>query len=194
MLKHIILLTLLSLVSLHAGVTLTLTTDLGAAGGDLVVTPGQLTGWGFSFLNAVDFASLTSAAYVHTGGTVTGSNLADFIGPQGIVIGASPEPSLVTQAFNAGTFRGTGTFQVSPAAVAGDVSSGYVQVTYDLFSVSPNNPLFDPTTDGISFGNFAVAPASLTVIAGGPAAVPEPATGLLAGLALLGLGVLGKRR
>ena len=189
MLKQILLLVFLSLGSLQAGVTsLSLTTDLGAPGGDLTALPGQITGWGFTFLNLTDYALLTSATYIHTGGTVAGADLADFIGPQGIVVGPAPESTSFTQGFLLALLQGTHSFQVSPGAAPGTSSSGYVQVTYDLFAVSPNDPLFDPTTDQLSVGNFVVAPASITITAP-PPGVPEPgsfslvATALLAGCA-----------
>jgi len=54
--------------------------------------------------------------------------------------------------------------------------SGIIELSYDLFSVSPNNPNFS-FDDVIANGLFLTAPASVTV--GSAAAVAEPGTLLL---------------
>jgi hypothetical protein len=83
---------------------------------------------------------------------------------------------------------GVGSFAISPAAMPGDMAIGEIQLTYDLFSRSPNDPNFNPATDTISVGNLLSQPASVTVV------IPEPASWLLTGAAGAVLAFWRKRR
>jgi len=70
-------------------------------------------------------------------------------------------------------------------------------VTYDLYSVDPNSPSFDPTVDTVSTGNYLYATASVTVGSSSTGNVPEPGTMTLlaAGIAVLLLAAtMGPRR
>ncbi len=159
------------------------------AGGAVTGAPGQTVGWGFTLDNTTDYLVVTSADFVTVApvGTFT-----DFISPAFLVIGPSPELSSVTQFFSASAFTGVGSYAIDATATVGGLSLGKIQLTYDLYSVSPNDPAFDPTTSGvlISSGNLLEADASVEVVAG-TSAVPEPGSLVLLGtmLALFGIRV-----
>ena len=163
--------------------------------GTLAGTPGATVGWGFTFTNTSDFALITSTQFcVGSSGIGTPCALSplgtytDFTGFNFVVAGPAPESTSVTQSFDAGALTGTGSFAISPAILGGG-SSGQIVFTYDLFSVSPNDPSFDPDFDTISVDNQVAAPASLSV-----QTVPEPAAFLLAAPALALLALLRRRR
>jgi len=142
---------------------------------------GDTVGWGFTISNDTNFLLITSADFTPatTSGTFT-----DFIGQFNfIVVGPSPESTSVSQAFDPIALTGVGSFLISPSAAPGSVITGLLTLTYDLFSVSPNDPNFDPDTDTISNGNVLTSAAEVDVK--GVSAVPEPASFGLVGLALL---------
>ena len=88
-----------------------------------------------------------------------------------IVAGPAPESPIVSQVFNQALQTGVGSFAIAPAAPFGTFS-GQILLTYDLYSRSPNDPLFDPGVDLITTGNTLTANAAVS-------AIPEPATILL---------------
>jgi len=169
----------------QAGPVLALDPLNGAISG----TPGTTVGWGFTLTNlGTDFAVLTGSDFCvgvpsspcsNTLGTYT-----DFIALQFIVVGPSPESTSVTQAFNNNLQTGTGSFLIKPGATGSVL--GDVVLTYDLYSVSPNDPSFLPT-DIVSLGNLLTAPASVT-------AVPEPGSLLLLASGLAGCFLTKKKR
>jgi hypothetical protein len=134
-------------------------------------------GWGFTLTNGTDFVVVAAARYI----TVTPvGTFTDFISPQFVVVGPGSEAiNPWTESFNNGGSLGIGSYAIDPGAALGALSTGQIQITYDLYSVSPNDPNFDPTKDTISTGNILDAPASVLV------AVPEPASLALAGTGLL---------
>ncbi|HUO73665.1 MAG TPA: PEP-CTERM sorting domain-containing protein, partial [Solirubrobacteraceae bacterium] len=87
------------------------------------------------------------------------------------------------QVFDASLSTGIGSFAIDPSASG--TASGIIVLTYDLFSVSPNDPTFSPD-DEISGGNFLTANASVTV-------VPEPSSLVLLGAGLVAAGLHRKR-
>src|SRR5947207_643897 len=149
----------------HAGPVLTLSPATGAVNGP----PAAVVGWGFMLSNPDPNYVLVTEAQFCT--IVAGfcdqfppSSLGvftDFIGPNFIVVGPSPEPGSVTQTFGAAQRFGIGSFAISPSAAPSSFS-GKILLTYDLYSRSPNDPTFNPDTDAISFGNTLTANASVT--------------------------------
>ena len=105
------------------------------------------------------------------------------------MIGPSPENTSISQSFDSGLMTGIGSFAIDPTA-SGAVS-GLIVLTYDLYSVSPNDPIFDPN-DEISGGNFATAQASMTVTS--TPSAPEPGSMALLGTGLLAVLLTRKRR
>ena len=176
--------------SLPAGAGTVLTLD--PVGGALAGNPGDTVGWGFTFYNDTNFAVVTSSDYVTrtSVGTYT-----DLISAEFQVIGPSPESASWTQAYDPRGGTGMGSYLIDALATPGGTSTGVIQITYDLYGVSPNDALFDPGADLLSSGNTISADASIDVTQPeqNPSSVPEPGLGLCAGLAGLGL-CAAKRR
>ena len=158
--------------------------DLIPANGTIGGGPGDVVGWGFTLTNTTDFLVVTSADFVSS---VALGTFTDFIGPNFIVVGPAPENPVVSQFFNALAMTGIGSFAISPSAALGSTVSGEIQLTYDLFSRSPNDPTFNPATDTLSVGNLLSGTASAQV-------VPEPASWLMMGTACAVLALLWGRR
>uniref|UniRef100_Q01YA9 PEP-CTERM protein-sorting domain-containing protein n=1 Tax=Solibacter usitatus (strain Ellin6076) TaxID=234267 RepID=Q01YA9_SOLUE len=153
--------------------------NLDPISGNLSGLPGSTVGWGFTITNTMDFLVVTGASFVPVPLSSFGT-FTDFIstGPL-IVVGPAPESATITQAFNAITLTGIGAFHIVPTA-AGSVS-GTIVINYALFSVSPNDPSFNPDIDLLVPDGALRATASVTAAT----AAPEPATLGLVAFALL---------
>lgn len=161
--------------------TLTPTLTLDPINGEISGDPGDTTGWGFTITNDSDYLVVTSSEFDTTSdiGTYT-----DFISSDNfIVVGPNPESTSVSQTFDPVNLTGVGSFTINPTANPGDSATGQIVLTYDLFSVDPNDPSFDPDADLISTDNILSADAS--VVVAGTSAVPEPR-----GIAFIGLVLL----
>ena len=88
---------------------------------------------------------------------------------------------MVAQSFDLLLQTGIGAYLIDPGTPVGALSTGVVRLTYDLYSVSPNDPSFDPAKDLVSSGNFLDANASVQVQPQA-AGTPEPSTCLLLGV------------
>jgi hypothetical protein len=163
---------LIAAAPLHAAPVL----SLNPLNGELTGNPGQVVGWGFTISNNTDFLLITSADYLTTTGIGVFS---DFVSVQFFVVGPAPEESIWTEDFNLGATTGIGSYTISPTAPVGALSTGTIELTYDLYSLSPNDPNFDPSKDTLSTGTVLSAPASVA------ASTPEPGTISLVGLGLL---------
>jgi hypothetical protein len=169
----------------HADTAPTLTLD--PANGAVAGPAGSAVGWGFTLTaGSSDFSVITGSDFCvgvvtspcsNTFGTYT-----DFAGAQYLVVGSGLGESPITEAFDDAMMTGMGSFAVNPGSTG--TLSGFIAVTYDLFSVDPNSPNFDPTVDTVSTGNYLETDASVTV---GSSTTPVPEPGffgsLLAGLA-----------
>jgi hypothetical protein len=159
----VVLIGLFTAAAAHAVPTL----QLDPVGGAISGAPGATIGWGFTITNSTDFIVVTSATFTGSPpGTFT-----DFISAFNfIVVGPSPENSSVSQTFDATTMAGIGSFAISAGAMSG-TTSGQIELTYDLFSRSPNDPSFDPDTDTLATDQVLSAAASVTVV--GPTDTPR---------------------
>ena len=179
----------------HAAPVLT----LSPATGSISAIRGSVIGWGFTLSNPdTNFLVVTSAAFCKTtvvaGFTVCDQFpdpalgfFTDYIAQSNfIVVGPAPESPIVTQAFNQILLTGIGSFAIAPAAPYGTFS-GQILLTYDLYSRSPNDPLFDAAADFIPPG-----PSGNTLTGNAAVSnVPEPGTILLA---VAGVAAFARRR
>jgi hypothetical protein len=153
---------------------------------------GSTVGWGFTLTNlGSDFAVITGSDFCVGPITSPCSNplgtYTDFVGQQFFVLGPSPESSSLSQSFDLMALTGVGSFFINPLAQPGDKAIGQIVLSYDLFSLSPNDPNFDPIADTLSNGNFLMAPASVTLTKS-TVSTPEPGS-----LFLLATGLAGCR-
>jgi len=145
--------------------------------------PGSTAGWGFTLTNTLNYVVITESEFdiTQNGGDGT---YGDFIGPNFVVVGPSNgfgDGPAASQNFNALNMSGVGSFAISPSATIGDFVLGNIVLTFDVYSVSPNDPSFDPTLDTLA--------KSLQLSAGAQVDVtPEPGSLLLL-LTATGLGL-----
>ena len=149
--------------------------------------PSMTLGWGFTISSDTNYLMVFDVSFGSTAGWGGFTGYTTDLGSFVVAPGES-----VTHAFNKGLQTGVVIYYIHPDAVAGSVTSGTIDVTYGLFSVNPNDPLFNPDTDTVSLGNVFNNLASVTVM--DASAVPEPSTFLLFGAGLGGLLLLRRRK
>ncbi|HME00132.1 MAG TPA: hypothetical protein VKM93_22725 [Terriglobia bacterium] len=143
--------------------------------------PGSTPGWGFTLTNTLNYVVIDASEFGITQNSGDGSYM-DIIGPNFIVVGTGVYAGTpITQAFDASVPSGVGSFAILPSATIGDVVLGNITLTYDVYSVSPNDPSFDPFADSLAKGLQISAGAQVDV-------TPEPGTLLLV-LTATGLGL-----
>jgi hypothetical protein len=174
------------------------TLTLDPASGAVTGPAGSTVGWGFTLTaGSSDFAVITGSDFCVGVVTSPCSNsfgtYTDFAGAQFLVVGSGPGESPITETFDDTMMTGMGSFAINPGSTG--TLSGFIAVTYDLFSVDPNSANFDPTVDTVSTGNYLDADASVTV-GNSTSSMPEPGSFalLLAGLAAVVLAGVRPRR
>jgi len=170
--------------SIYDNLTFTLSNN-GVISGD----PGTTTGWGFTLTNTMNYVVIDASEFDITQNAGDGS-YTDIIGPNFLIVGTGVYAATpITQAFNGSVPTGVGSFAILPSAMSGDVVLGTITLTYDVYSVSPNDPSFNPFVDTLATGLQISAGAQVDV-------VPEPGSLLLwltaAGLGLVLLPRLGR--
>ncbi len=154
--------------------------------GNVTGAPGDTVGWGFSIANDTAFYLVVSSV-TPSGFSFIPGVFSDYIASVNFVV-IAPNTTSPVEPFNASLSQGFGQYAIDLGATPPDSDSGTFTVSYDLFVMDPNDPLFDP--DQGTFGQeFDPITASVTVV--DDVDVPEPSTVLLfgAGLAML----LGRR-
>src|SRR5579884_1151807 len=113
--------------SAYAGPVLT----LDPFGGGLTGNPGQTVGWGFEIDNSNGYLVVTGSNFITS---VPIGTYTDFISQYNfIVVGPSPESPSVSQAFDNVGQTGVGSYAIDASAAANALSSGEIQITYDLY-------------------------------------------------------------
>lgn len=159
------------------------TISLVPVSGEVSGGPGTVVGWGYDITNSdpnnwvlLDDSNVSGNLLAGTFGTYV-----DYIASNFIVI--DPNSSTGTVDFAQGS-AGLGEFDIDQF-VPDMTISGDINVDYTVFSTDPNSPDFDPDSE-VSTGTLT-APADVEV-------VPEPASILLVGAALLPLAFAASRR
>ena len=161
-----------------------LSLTLTPAGGAVSGAPGQAVGWGFTLTDTgPDYIVLADSYFV--GSPVYGT-YSDYIANQFYVAGPAPESSVIVSPWDQSTQSGTGEFDLYSTDPVYSSFSGLINVDYDLFSVDPNDPNFDPGADFVGSGTFSEN-ASVNV-------TPEPATWVLMFLPIAALVFFSSRR
>jgi len=130
--------------------------------------PGTTQGWGFTLTNTTNYVVIDASEFDITQNGGDGTYL-DFVGPNFIVVGptdnsASPVTGpTVSQNFDPVNVLGAGSFAISPTATIGDVVLGTITLTFDVYSVSPNDPSFNPFADWLASGFQISVPAEVLV-------------------------------
>ena len=187
MFKRIFLLTVLLGLLTQATAQAAISLQLDPPGGAISGLPGATVGWGFSLSNTENYLVVTSADFesATAGGTFT-----DFISSPDNFFVIGPElagSNVWAQTYDEARQTGLGSFTIDSTVAPGSVAYGNIVLTYDLFSLSPLNSLFNPDTDTLSNGNILTANASVAAV------VPLPAAVWLFGSALLGILGISKR-
>jgi hypothetical protein len=156
---------ILLLATASAGLaTADITFSLDPPSGAISGSPGQTVGWGFTVANSLsDYAVITGAVFSPDPTT----QFTDFISPQYIVVG--PGTPTVTETFDLASQQGVGSYLIPSITPAGSFLPGSIELTYDLYTVNPNDPGFDPVADLEASGKTVDADASINVVA-----TPEP--------------------
>lgn len=166
--KRIFLTLMCAAAAAHAG---TLSLSNAALGGQ----PGATVGWGFTITSPQQWILITFADFVPDGGQNPVGVFTPFITQlpnSNTVIGpddGNGEMNPWTQAFALNLQTGIGSYQINDFQSIGDQVTGQIVLDYDAYSVSPNDPLFDPDVDIIALGQQMSAATSVTV-------TPEPGT------------------
>ncbi|MEQ1885707.1 MAG: PEP-CTERM sorting domain-containing protein [Bryobacteraceae bacterium] len=172
------------MLGVAANATTSFSVDANVAG-----LPGATVGWGFNLSNDTGFLVVTGTGMCTDSSSVAaclGSPVAeytDFLATNTFsVVGPSPESPTLNQSYVQGV-SGLGSFLIPDWAAPSYSWSPILFLTYDLYSVSPNDLAFNPDTDILSLGQTLLATSNISVTS-----VPEPTTWGCVAAGLLALG------
>ncbi|MEQ1946476.1 MAG: PEP-CTERM sorting domain-containing protein [Bryobacteraceae bacterium] len=172
------------LLGVAANATTSFTVDANVSG-----TPGSTVGWGFNLSNDTGFLVVTGTGMCTDSSSVAaclGSPVAeytDFLATNTFsVVGPSPESPTLNQSYVQGV-SGLGSFLIPDWATPSYSWSPTLYLTYDVYSVSPNDLAFNPDTDILSLGQTLLSTSNISVTS-----VPEPTTLSSVALAFVALG------
>jgi hypothetical protein len=144
---------------------------------DQIGNPGDTIFWGYNITSSSDWILITSANFENAPGQFSIGIFTPIIPNNFIVVG--PDNNPLTDPV------GIGSYAINSFQLPGDSVTGQIVLTYDQFSINPNDAAFNPVTDTIATGLLLRADASVTIPGGSE--VPEPRLGLLVAAALCGL-------
>lgn len=142
--------------------------------GALYGQPGQALGWGLTIQNdSPGWLVIANLGFTYEMSQGIGI-FTDFLTPKF----QFPAPAVApgdtwSQMFDASHSKGLGSYEILDFAVPGDRASGYLDVIYDIHSIDPNAPDWDPFNDTVQ-SSQARLPASVTYETA--STVPEPGT------------------
>ncbi len=197
--RNLLLLTAAFLIANGATAT-TLTLDsntLYGMPGDLVGFGGTITATPDAYDTSAPWIVIGGADFVLDTGTYPVGVFTPIITNNYVAIGpdtGNGEVNPYTQHFVASLGTGIGSYEINSFQSVGDEATGTLVISYSEFSVSPNDPSFDPITDALANGAILTISAPVTVIVGtSPNSSDAPeASSFLLGVVGLGL-VLASR-
>ncbi len=186
---------LATVVTSHASLALTLYPSSGTISG----APGETTGWGFTISNssATDWIWLTNSVFVSAKNIIQSTDL-PYAGADplwGIYTDLSGNlPPIAPSTSNlyvpyVPAQSGGGAVAMDPATPYGDLASGLITFTWDVYSAKPVDEFGIPL--GLTPADFGSVDVNASVTSTVPSTVPEPSTYLLLTMAL---GVVGYAR
>ena len=153
-----------------------------APGGNLTASPGQTVGWGFNITSTSNFLVPTAVNFIPfpSSGVFT-----DLLGPRAsFTVGPGPNESPnIIENFSPMLLTGLASFAVNANAAINTLINGTIFIDYDLYNRSPNDPNFNPGTDGVAFGQTVQLDASVLIANSVTSATPEPSTMGMFGIA-----------
>jgi hypothetical protein len=154
-------------------------------GGIVGSGPGATVGWGFSLTNLSNFLLVTGSSFTPSSPLGT---YEDYVssGLNLVIVGPAPESSTVTQMFDPTKRTGVGAFHIIASAPV-TMIPGTLTIDYSLFSLSPNDPNFNPDTDALVADATLSQPVTVAV-------VPEPGSWFLLSAAAVPAALLRRRR
>jgi len=170
-------LSLLLLATLAAPLPAAVVLTLNPANGQISGTAGSTIGWSFTLTSDTHY--LLSNGIDFLPGPSIGT-FEDLLSARPTFTSGPLENPVVSEVFDLVAETGLAKFTIDAGTPEGTIASGNLYFNYSLFTVSPNDPLFDPGAHFFDVG-LLVLPVQVAVVAA--PAVPEPTTWSMAALA-----------
>lgn len=159
--------------------------ELDPVNGQISGPEGTTIGWGFTITSDTHFLILNGIDFLPAPSMGVFNDMISFR-PTLFVVGPGPgENPVRSEVFDLLAETGLASFAIDAGIPVGTTAIGTIFFNYSLYTVSPNDPLFDPGIHTFDAGLTIPLAAQITVIAAPPpSGVPEPSTFALGSLAL----------